>query len=363
MAPLADTIQRGTPGNGKNIWTYQQRLCLDVLNNSQPRKLARSERAIAFNSIFDDNLTACGVSGGLTANALNAQYAERLQTSRSSWKSSWERVCAVPKVDTVLRQELQTKIIDVLEHESADAFQVRAAAVVTTPTTPRRTDRVRVETQIPYDLVTFGRPRTPNWNNSQLQYAQASPTQNLYATPASSARKRLAEVMSRQYADSESDRENEYVPRAKRPRHSSPVVVIPPSAMQVATYKPPQTPSKTPKRRPGEPREGATMPFLQPSGRALMLKPKEHEQASRPLKDVTEEAAHPHPPAMLFRFWHNKSHGINSSDGFISGKFVPQRILVEPRGPPDCNAIDMNDFAHHLNNRTGTDQDGIPSPL
>lgn len=362
MAPRAVNGKRGSPGKGLNLWDYEQRVCLDVLFASQPRKLTRTERATAFNAIFHDHQIACGVLGGLGLDALNAQYAMRLKTSEPSWKILWERVCTFPKVDIGLRQELQKKINNVLGIVETDTVQAGAADLTTPPVTPRRTARVRTEAQNSYELVTPGRPDTPNWNNRQLQYSQASPIQNPYATPASSARKRPAELTLHHYANSESDTESDYVPRVKKVRQSSPVVVIPPSAMQVVTYQPPQTTNK-PKRRPGEPREGATMRYVQPNGRELMLKPKEHEQASRPLQDVTEEAAHPHPPAILFRFWHNKSHGINSSNGFISGRFVPHRILVEPRGPPDCNAIDMNDFAHHLNNRTGTDQDGIPSPL
>lgn len=346
----------------RHQWTFEQRLCLDVLTTSQTTELSGEDRALIFNTIYKDQITAYGNPGGLKATVIAAQYNERKKLHSSAWGSCWERICAVPQRDVALRRELQEKIDDVLQNGIVNTFQAGVADLATPPVTPRRTDRVRRETENPYGLVTPG-PKTPVRKENHPEYAQTLSAPRKYATPTSSARKRPAEFASFQYAEDNDDTDDGYLPVAKRVRRSSPVVVIPPSAMQIVTYQPPQTPSKTPKRRPGEPREGATMPFLQPSGRALMLKPKEHEQASRPLRDVTEEAAHPHPPAMLFRFWHNKSHGINSSDGFISGKFVPQRILVEPRGPPDCNAIDMNDFAHHLNNRTGTDQDGIPSPL
>ena len=95
-------------------------------------------------------------------------------------------------------------------------------------------------------------------------------------------------------------------------------------------------------------------------GAPIWLTPAEYAEAMLPLVNVTEEAAHPNPPALLFRYWHAKSHGINSETGFVSGRF--SRILVEPRGPPDCDVLEWNDVAHHLNN-AGNDQTGVPSPF
>lgn len=344
-------------------WTFEQRLCLDVLATSQTTQLSGVDRALVFNTIFKAQVTAHGNPDGLSASVIAAQYNERKKTQNSCWRSWWERICAVPKGDLALRRELQAKIDDVLQNGNANNVQSQAGVVTTPPVTPRRTDRARTETQNPYDLITF-EPRTPVRKQNYHEYAQA------YPTPGPSHKKRPAELMSRQCADGENSTDDEYTTRVKKARRSSPVVVVPPLPSQLITNQPPQglvktskALTKTPKRRPGEPREGATMRLVKPSGKELMLRPHEYNEAIQPLEDVTEEAAHPHPPAMLFRFWHNKSHGINSSNGFVSGKFVPQRILVEPRGPPDCNTLDMNDVANHLNNHSGTDQDGIPSPL
>lgn len=347
-----------------NKWTYEQRLCLDVLWTSQPARLPPRDRVLAFNTIFEKHLTACGNPEGLSQNAICAQYTERSYTHKPTWNATWARVCAVPKLDLALREELQRKIDAVLRPgETIQAGRAATRRETPPPETPRRTERVRKATQNPYTPYTDHGNATSG--QQQRPDSQVDATFNPYATPGPSTRKRPAAtraLLPMQIENDDIPSEDEYVPKAKRARFSSPRVFVSPPPEELAVQAP-LTPHKSPRRRPGAPRHGANMLFTQPSGRELMLKPKEHEQASRPLKDVPEEAAHPYPPALLFRFWHDKSHGINSSEGFVSGKFVPKNILVEPRGPPDCDTIDMNDFAHHLNNRTGTDQDGIPSPL
>lgn len=344
------------PSRQTNPWTFEQRLCLDVLWTGPFTNLSLKDRAKAHNAIFNDDFATSGASHGRTTTAISAQYVERTYTHKSSWKASWARVCAVPKLDLDLRQEFQRKINEVLQ--LGEDVQVDDAAA--SPETPRRTERTKKVTQNPYDFYVDLDPVTSAQQHQEMS-SQAHATPNPYATPGSSTRKRPAATVSSFLVEDDDDEllyeDAEYVPKAKKARRPSPQVFLspPPEGIVAQVLR---TPNKSPKRR-----EGAIMLFTQPSGRELMLKPKEYEQASRPLQDVTEEAAHPHPPAMLLRYWHSKSHGINSSEGFVSGKFVPKNILVEPRGPPDCATIDMNDFAHHLNNRTGTDQDGIPSPL
>lgn len=346
------------PTRQTNPWTFEQRLCLDVLWTPPFTNLSLKDRAKAHNAIFNNDLTTFGASHGRTTAAISAQYVERTYTHKSSWKTSWGRVCAVPKLDPELREEFRRKINDVLQlGEGSPVGEERAD---TPPETPRRTERVRKLTQNPYDSYADGDPITPV--QQQQVHSQAHATSNPYATPGPSTRKRPAAAASSFMVEEDDDEllyeNSEHVPKAKRPRRVSPQVCLSPPPENIVAQVPRTPTNKSPKRR-----EGANMLFTQPSGRELMLKPKEHEQASRPLQDVTEEAAHPHPPGLLFRYWHSKSHGMNSSEGFVSGKFVPKNILVEPRGPPDCATIDMNDFAHHLNNRTGTDQDGVPSPL
>ncbi|GAB7327837.1 hypothetical protein MBLNU13_g11630t1 [Cladosporium sp. NU13] len=353
------------PSRQTNPWTFEQRLCLDVLWTAPFTNLSNKDRAKAHNAIFNDEFSAFGASHGRTTTAISAQYSERMYTHKPSWKVTWEQVCAVPKRDLELREDFQRKINDVLQ--LGEGGQVDGQGDATPPPppppeTPRRTERARKVTQNSYDFYMDLDPVTPV--QQQQMSSQTHATSNPYATPGPSTRKRPAAAAHSFLIEDDDDDDDEllyedaeYVPKAKKARRPSPQVYLSPPPEGIVAQVP-RTPNKSPKRR-----EGAIMLFTQPSGRELMLKPKEYEQASRPLQDVTEEAAHPHPPAMLFRYWHSKSHGINSDEGFVSGKFVPKNILVEPRGPPDCATIDMNEFAHHLNNRTGTDQGGIPSPF
>lgn len=349
------------PQAGRNRWTYEQRVCLHLLWSHEHNPSLR-ERTRVFNEIFATHLAACRVpSASLEAKTLNCQYAERTYTHKNTWKATWENVCHPPDTDEdrALRAKLRVQISNALRRgDRANEAINSAMPLDTPPQTPRRPERLVKATQNPYEWYESRGPVTPV--PQRQVHGQAHAASNSYATPGPSTRKRPA-AASRLLVEDDDDEllhdEAEYVPKPKRVRRSSPrVFVSPPPDGVVARVL--HTPNKSLKRR-----EGANMLFTQPSGRELMLKPKEYEQASRPLQDVTEEAAHPHPPALLFRYWHSKSHGINSSEGFFSGKLMPRNILVEPRGPPDCATIDMNDFAHHLNNRIGTDQDGIPSPL
>lgn len=348
------------PSRQTNPWTFEQRLCLDVLWSPPFTNLSNKDRTKAHNAIFNDDFAADGAAHGRTTTAISAQYSERMYTHKPSWKVTWERVCDVPKLDLELREALKRKVNDVLQ--LGDDVQDDGVGDDATPPpeTPRRTERVRKVTQNPYDAYADFEPITPM--AQQRLHSQAHAAVNAYATPGPSTRKRPVAAASSFLIEGGDDEllyeDAEFVPKAKKARRVSPQVFLSPPPEDIVTQVPRTPTTKSPKRR-----GGANMLFTQPSGRELMLKPKEYEQASRPLQDVSEEAAHPYRPGMLLRYWHNKSHGINSSEGFVSGKFVPKNILVEPRGPPDCATIDMNDFAHHLNNRTGTDQDGIPSPL
>jgi hypothetical protein len=387
-----------TPSKARNRWTYEQRVCLHLLW-THDRRPSVSERTRAFNHIFEEHLAACGVPApGLKPGTISAQYGELAYTTdKSTWKNTWGNVRDAPDTDEdrALRARLAAQIDAVLQQGAGR--DVVVLDINTPPETPGRTERVRTATQSPYvayaiDDPAFGEtinvaasPETPRrterarkpTQNPYTPYTADDPTTPFrsqgasihpwagfepYATPGPSTRKRPATATAQPSVDGDSGDElnaDEYIPRAKRIMRSSPTVQIPPSP-ETALIRTHKSSSKSLYRTGG--REGANMLWTNPNGRGVMLKPKEHEEARQPMKNVTEEKAHPQPPALLFRYWHGKSHGINSKEGFVSGKYMPSNLLVEPRGPPDCATMDMNDVAHHLNNR-GTDQDGIPSPL
>lgn len=105
------------PSRQTNPWTFEQRLCLDVLWSPPFTDLSNKDRTKAHNAIFNDDFAAHGASHGRTTTAISAQYVERTYTHKSSWKTTWKRVCAVPKLDLELREELKRKVNDILQLE------------------------------------------------------------------------------------------------------------------------------------------------------------------------------------------------------------------------------------------------------
>ena len=353
------------PQAGRNRWTYEQRVCLHLLWSHEHNPSLR-ERTRVFNEIFATHLAACRVpSASLEAKTLNCQYAERTYTHKNTWKATWENVCHPPDTDEdrALRVKLRVQISNALRRgDRANEAINSAMPLDTPPQTPRRPERLVKATQNPYEWYESHGPVTPVPQRQVHGQAHAAPI--ACATPGPSTRKRPAAAASRLHLEDDDDEllhdEAEYVPKAKRARRSSPRVEVspPPEDMD---YQTPRAVDTTPKRRKVM-HEGEKLELKRASGKGLMLRPELHARASLPMRPVSEADAHPAPPAALFRYWHGKSHGINSDEGFTAGKFIPQRILVEPPGPPSCAHVDMNDFANHLNN-SGTDQDGTPSPL
>jgi hypothetical protein len=373
---------RGSPGNGRNRWTYEQRVCLHLLW-THDRRPSVSERTRAFNSIYEDYLAACGIPApGLKAATISAQYGE-LAIDKPTWKNTWGNVRDAPDTDEdrALRARLAAQIIDVLQQGAGQDAGV--VDLNTPPETPRRTERVRTVTQSPYvayaiDDPAFGdtidvtidaaissetprrteRARKPTQNpytpytvgelttpvRSQGARAQVSANFEPYATPGPSTRKRPAAATAHPLIAGDSGDElndDGYVPRARKTMRPSPTVEIPPSP-ETALIRTIHTPVQSRYRTGG--REHATMLLHRLTGGPIWLTPAEYAEAMEPLVNVTEDAAHPNPPALLFRYWHGtKSHGINSENGFVCGRFA--RNLVEPRGPPNCDVLEVRRIA------------------
>jgi hypothetical protein len=369
-----------TPSKARNRWTYEQRVCLHLLW-THDRRPSVSERTRAFNHIFEEHLAACGVPApGLKSGTISAQYGELAYTTdKPTWKHTWGNVRDTPDTDEdrALRAKLAAQIDAVLQQGAGR--DVVVLDINTPPETPRRIGRVRTATQSPYvayavDDPAFGdtidvaidaaippetprrteRARKPTQNpytpytveesttpvRSQGVRAQVSANFEPYATPGPSTRKRPAAVASDLLIDGDSGDElnaDEYIPRAKRVMRSSPTVQIPPSPLETTLIRTISTPAQ-PRNRSGR-RERATVLFHRLAGKPIMLTPDEYAEAMEDLVDVTEEQAHPDPPAFLTRVWDENSHGINSSEGFVSGRF--SRKLVASRGPPDCDKLEV----------------------
>jgi len=159
--------KRGSPGKGRNKWTHEQRVCLDILCN-HPRGPSSSERARVFNAIFKDHQVACGVPGGLAGRVLDCQYKESDYTHKSTWAKTWGPVCAVPKQDTVLREQLLRRIDQVLM--GGDVTQVSAG-----PATPPMTPVERSETAQSSKINVNTMKRLPTISMRYREEAHATP--------------------------------------------------------------------------------------------------------------------------------------------------------------------------------------------
>jgi hypothetical protein len=384
--------KQGTYSNGRNRWNYEQRVCLHLLWTHK-RNPPLDERARVFNSIYKDQLAARGVHPpGLKPETINAQYGElSYTTDKPSWKRTWGNVREAPDTDEdrALRARLATQIDAVLQ-QGGGRRDVVVLDITTPPVTPRRTERVRTATQSPYvayaiddpafdDTIdtTFDvaaspetprrteRARKPTQNphtpytiddpitpvRSQGVSAQVSANFEPYATPGPSTRKRPAALAADLLIDGDSGDElndDEYAPRARKAMRPSPTVEIPPSPLETTLIRTINTPVQSRYRTGG--REHATMLLHRLTGGPIWLTPAEYAEAMEPLVNVTEDAAHPNPPALLFRYWHGtKSHGINSENGFVCGRFA--RNLVEPRDPPNCDVLEVRRVAGRRNDR------------
>jgi hypothetical protein len=366
----------GTPGKGKFHWEYPHRVCLHLLWTLEPLP-SRGELARIFNSIFQDDVTACGLRY-LGPGTLYSQYNMRKRPDFANREQTWGHVLNAPDTDEdlALRARLALQIASLLGHLEGEVVDV-AAGVATPPETPRRTERRRTATQNPctaytlddpafgdtidtandantvpetprrterqripaqnYDQLTAGEPVTPVRSKGVAHTNSAA--RNSYATPGPSTRKRPAALPSRQLDEDDSDDplngDDEDSPRAKRARPSQTVVAprTPGTAVVRVTRTPAQPRNRTARR------ERATVLFHRLAGKPIMLTPDEYAEAMEDLVDVTEEQAHPHPPAFLSRVWDDRSNGINSSEGFVSGRFSHK--LVASRGPPDCNRLEV----------------------
>ena len=96
----------------------------------------------------------------------------------------------------------------------------------------------------------------------------------------------------------------------------------------------PLTPPKTPK--------SVKKPYPRRYGPTLNLHDSEIVAASQPHKPASEEAVHPELPALFFRFWTaDKTHVVNSTDGFIAGRYVRTPPRRGPFAVAEIEAADI----------------------
>ena len=239
----------------------------------------------------------------MTSSKLNSQYAMRLRNKEPSWASNWQRVCAEPKLDTILREDLGGRISRILM--AGDNIQALAGPA-TPPITPPQTNE--------NEQAPSGDGPRERRANFPLRYRE-----NQVATPGPSTRERPATTSVTSDLPlvlDEDDDDETYEPGPKRAKRTrSPIVVLPttPPRSNVTTPKTSSSKGgkslKTRHRTGGRP--GAIHPFPRPNGSTIMLFEHEWIEAQQDLQIISEAAAHPKTgPSLVFRYWDDKSHGL-----------------------------------------------------
>jgi hypothetical protein len=297
------TTRKASPRKGKNKWTYEQRVTLDILW-THPGNLPLSERTRVFNAVFSDYLATCGVHDGLASTALDSQYREREYKHKSSWASVWEHVCATPKLDNVLREQLSRRIDQVLM--GGGATQVSGG-----PATPPITPPQRSESTQSSSAASARAGKRPSVVPTRFRDDQL-------ITPGPSTRKRPATTSEVHLVFDDDEEDEDFEPGPKRARNpNSPVVELPAtppeSIASISSIASGSKSARSPKksRVPGRGRVGATFAHHRNDGVLVWLKEKEYQETLQPLKVISESAAHPETgPPIVFRYSDEKSHGL-----------------------------------------------------
>ena len=299
--------------------------------------LPRPTRITIFNNIFEVELASHGLPQGLKLTSFSAQYHERHKANSAPWQAVM-RPSSSPEEDQ-LRAEVRAKIAAAL----AARNDSRGA--------PERSQE----------------PRSPT-----------TPPPSRVSRATSDSRKRLASSIRTPVAQDDSDDDDVPVSRQSKVARTAKVVVpVTPESERRASAAPahsslsrfqnrgtetarslpsaasPATPTPNLARKQARP--GATILYERPGRTSVYLKPHEYAETLPPLVNVIEDLGKPHLPPLLFRYFDEESHGVNSPDkpeGFICGQFKDAYVPVRPA--PSCDDVEWNDLARHLDHSSNS---------
>lgn len=97
---------------------------------------------------------------------------------------------------------------------------------------------------------------------------------------------------------------------------------------------------------PKKQRPGANILFTQRTGAAHWITPKEYADTQAPIRDIPDSELHPPLSGLMFRWWNNDSHGVNSASYFVAGLFRHNNI---PSEPPSRDDLPWTAFESHIN--------------
>jgi len=350
MAEMDNTVVSGSEPRKRShhIWTHKQRVCIHLLYHEFNHSIIN--RAKVFNKIFENELAADGIPyPGLSPAAIYQVYWQRKRTGKATRKL-WKDVLRAPNTvqEHTLRGHMRARIAFVYGVLSA-ASTVRSSGNLTPQPAATSQDHA-------------GLQATVKWKRSAATLM----------TPPSTADSEGEE-------EDESDRQSSSEERTRRSyeKQGSPVVMVPtyreiPASRNLANSVEAVVRNASSNDSPTKPRAiwkplHPRRPRIQPSAQLvetdaqsvsvarsemllrrnmgpIPITPEKLQAAHAPLRDILEAEAHPCLPRFLFRTFSAKSHGLNSPDGFVSGRFANARTV--PSGPPKLP--DWNDILEHL---------------
>lgn len=286
------------PQTPNNAFAHEHRVCIHMLAINP--SVNRSDHAMIFNEIFKDYESARKFPRpGLQLG------------SRSDWQKVWSPPQTVK--DREMRIGMQARIA-VLERAYHGDGRILQSEQFSPPP-----------------------PQRPEVSDRQLRKRTAAA---LYTPPATTD------------DDDDDDFVNKHRSKSKRQNHDQERKdsYLPTSA-ELLVRKPQKDRWKgnSSTVRPCTARRTA-LPYLRPGNVPIMLSADIHRNApppGAPYIVVNEADAHPTPPALVWRVWDESSQGINSVNGFESGKYAHAR--VPPPKPPLCKDLDLHEFLEHIN--------------
>ncbi|KAF2719109.1 hypothetical protein K431DRAFT_273260 [Polychaeton citri CBS 116435] len=292
-------------------WTIHERRVLLLIwtRFNFPPKV----RFAVFNAIFKDDLASRQVPGAARPpNALNAQYQE---VKKLRHHADWDILTAVPL--TLVEQRVQTAALDQIKRAAAGLGETDTAPsprLVVEESCDSDEGSITLASHISPSTPASSKRRSPEFRNEETG------SLNVKRTRRRMSRVSIATIPSRQHI-SESSRTSD-MSTSRKEALSSRSTRLNQSEQKYLLHR----------------RNGGN----------LLIPVKSREQANASPEPVSPERAHPPASPLLFRCWDQFSHGQNSVQGFLAGRFIYNNYID---GAPESTEISISDVENHVGNQ------------
>ncbi|OQO12665.1 hypothetical protein B0A48_02128 [Cryoendolithus antarcticus] len=303
----------GNKQSSRKPWTYDERYVLKLLKDNST--LGWLRRTAIFNEIFANKSGASGTTDGREVGTLRSQC-----NSHELVKPLWRPVLKPPA--TVEEEQLRSDLQDMVR------VALASGALMTPPQTPRA---VRTH------------PATYNSSSTAivLLSAQTSGSSNDDDLPPAHSirkRRRTSDAAHLAYGTARE-------PQTPGASSSSATEQDNPSSAEIRREK--RRKRLTTQRKKARPE--ANVDFVRQDGSRIWLTQMEADESALELMMPAEASPHPALHQLLWRYFDRKSQGLNSLDGFVSGRFMNK--MTRPRPAPAVEDLEWNEVGWHLDHR------------